>query len=53
MWNFITKLDKDLKGMPDTTLTYLLIGVAVVAVVIAIYGSPLLKAAAAAWLIAP
>jgi hypothetical protein len=51
--SLIKKIDDDLKGQPDTTITYILIGVAILATLIAVYGSPLLKVTAAIWFIAP
>lgn len=51
--SLVKKLDDDLAGMPDNTLTYILIGIAVVTVIIAFTGNPTTKAIVAAWLVAP
>lgn len=51
--SLLKQIDSKLKGEPENVLTFLLFGVAVVAVVIAVYGSPTLKAAATIWMIAP
>lgn len=42
-----------MEGWPDTALTVLLIGVAVLVVLIALYAPPLAKPAALAWLLLP
>lgn len=49
----IKELDQQLEGLPDVALSWLLIGIAIFAVIVALYGRPVLKAALAAWFIAP
>lgn len=51
--SLVKQLDDDLKGLPDHTITYVLIGVAAVALIVAFTGNPTTKAIIAAWLIAP
>lgn len=47
------QLKQSISGAPDNFLTGLLIFIAVIAVVIALRGDPIMKAATAAWMIAP
>ena len=49
----ITKIDKALEGQPETVLSIGLILTAIVALVVAFFGSPSLKAAVLAWMVAP
>ena len=42
-----------LKGAPDQVLTVALLGVAVFAVVVAMFGDPIFKAIALAWIVIP
>lgn len=49
----IQQLDKKLEGYPDQTLTVILIALGLFAFAVAIKGTPTLKAALAAWFIAP
>lgn len=49
----VTWLNDKLEGWPSSWLTWLLIGVALFAVVVAIKGKPVTKALVAAWMIAP
>jgi len=49
----ISQLNESLKGLPDRTLTIMLIAVCLFGIVVAIWGPPILKAAVAAWFIAP
>lgn len=51
--SILSKIDRDLEGAPNKTLTYILVGIAIAAVGIAFFGSPTLKVIAAAWFIAP
>jgi len=51
--SWILRIDKALAGQPDSMLTLLLIGLAAVALGIAVMGNPTMKAAAAAWFILP
>lgn len=51
--SWILRLNTLLRGAPDTLLTWLLIGLAVVALLVAFYGKPVLKAAVAAWMLLP
>ena len=50
---FIKQLDDRLKGLPDSTLTVILIALGLFAIAVAIKGRPVFKAALAAWFIAP
>lgn len=49
----IKQLDEKMAGLPDQALTILLLIAAVVIVLVALFGRPVLKAAVAAWVIAP
>lgn len=49
----IKKLEEALAGEPDSMLTLLLLGIAAFTVIVALNGTPLLKAAVAVWLLAP
>lgn len=51
--SIITSLDNDLKGLPNQTLTWVLVGIGILAIIIAFVGNPTTKAVLAAWLIAP
>lgn len=50
---FIKQLDDKLKGLPDSTLTIILIAIGFIAIAVALKGRPVVKAAFAAWFIAP
>lgn len=49
----ITKLDKKLEGLPNNTLSLLLILAGIVAWIVAIYGNPTLKVAVLGWMLIP
>lgn len=49
----IKQLDQKLQGLPDQTLSVILILLGIFAIVVAIKGRPVYKAALAAWFIAP
>lgn len=49
----IKQLDKKLEGLPDKTLTVILIALGLFAIIVAIKGRPVSKAILAAWFIAP
>lgn len=49
----IKQLDAYLEGIPDTILSVILIALGTFAIVVAFFGRPTLKAALAAWFIAP
>lgn len=51
--NLIARLDKVLAGWPDAGLTWLLIGLSVFGVAVALAGKPSLKAAVAAYWLFP
>lgn len=51
--SLVKKLDDDLNGLPDQTISIVLVGVAIVAIIVALVGNPTTKAIVAAWLIAP
>jgi hypothetical protein len=50
---FLDNLDTKLKGQPENVITFLLIGLAFTIVIIALKGSPTLKAATLAWVMLP
>lgn len=49
----IRQLDKKLEGLPDQTLTALLIALGLFAFFVAAKGTPTVKAALVAWFVAP
>lgn len=49
----IQQLDQKLEGLPDQTLTVILIVLGLFAIMVALYARPVFKAALAAWFIAP
>jgi len=49
----VKEIDRDLKGVPDRTLTWVLLGIGVFTIIMAFTGNPSTKAILAAWLIAP
>lgn len=51
--NFLENLDRKLKGLPERSLTTLLLIVGIIAIIVAVYGTPTLKAALVLWIVAP
>lgn len=51
--SWLLKLDKALAGQPEQILTLILIGLGLFAFGIATFGTPIQKAAVAAWFILP
>lgn len=51
--SLIKEIDRDLEGLPNNALTWILAGIGVFAIIIAFVGNPSTKAILAAWLIAP
>ena len=51
--SWILKLNKTLAGAPNEALTLVLVGLASVALLVALVGNPTMKAALAAWFILP
>ena len=49
----IQQLDRRLEGLPDQTLSCILVILGLLAIVIGLWGRPVYKAALAAWFIAP
>lgn len=49
----IQELDRRLQGLPDSTLTVLLLAISVFGIIVALKGRAVYKAALAAWFIAP
>lgn len=49
----LRRVDAALEGAPDQVLTWGLVGIAGLALVVAIWGRPAFKAAVLAWLAAP
>lgn len=49
----IKQFDKKLQGLPDKLLTSILLVSAAVIIIIALFSRPVLKAAVAAWVLAP
>lgn len=53
MPGFIKQLDQKLEGLPNGALTALLLAIAAVAIVTALFARPLVKASVAAWMLLP
>lgn len=53
MAHFFTDIDKRMAGLPNTYLSLILVGIAIVCIAIATFGTPSLKAVTAAWFIFP
>jgi len=51
--NFLKDLDKKLEGLPDRSLTIFLLLAGIVAIIVALYGTPTMKAAVLTWMVAP
>lgn len=49
----IRDIDTALHGYPENILSVILFGIAIVAIVVALFGNPTLKAAVSAWMILP
>lgn len=49
----IRDIDAALHGYPESILAVILFGLAIVAIVVALFGNPTLKAAVSAWMILP
>ena len=49
----IKQIEAALEGEPDNILTLILLGIAAFTILVALFGKPVLKAAVAAWFIAP
>ena len=49
----ISQINAKLAGLPSNTLTLILLAIAAGLVVVAFYGSPVVKAGAIAWTLAP
>lgn len=51
--NFLRDFDQKLRGLPERTITIFLLFLAIFAAIVALYGSPTLKAALLVWIVAP
>lgn len=53
VWKPFDKLDGVLKGQTDRVLTFFLVILAIVVIMVALHGSPELKAIAVFWIVSP
>jgi len=51
--NFLKDLDRKLAGLPDKSLSITLILAGIIAIIVALYGTPTMKAAVLTWMVAP